>query len=811
MTLTSEHLHRDSVQLPAHLRIQSEPLAPAELTIRGDTYRFTVLTSRMIRMEYSPDGTFEDRPSQLALNRNFDAPEFRVIDDTHHLQIITEHLHLSYDKQRFSPNGLTIQVKGKLSAYHSLWRYSEAGENLGGTARTLDEADGSIPLEPGLMSRNGYSVLDDSASLLLDGGWFSPRTADTVDLYFFGYGRSYRQCLQDFYHLSGRTPLLPRFTLGNWWSRYHRYTAEEYKELIERFQDQGIPFSVAVLDMDWHLVDIDPKHGSGWTGYTWNRGMFPDPDGFTDWLHSNGLRLTLNVHPAEGLRAHEDAYAVVARELGIDPASEDPIVFDVTDPAFLTAYFEHVHHPLEDRGVDFWWLDWQSGSHSKIMGMDPLWVLNHLHFLDSARDGKRPLTFSRYAGPGSHRYPIGFSGDTIVTWESLDFQPYFTATASNIGYGWWSHDIGGHMGGYKDNDLAVRWTQFGVFSPIMRLHSGASPFTGKEPWRYPAAQERIMADFLRLRHRLVPYLHTMNHRAAHEGLPLIEPMYYEYPEDNAAYTVPNQYLFGTELMMAPVTTPSDPSLNLGRVKTWLPEGIWIDFFTGLIYRGDRSINLYRPLEHIPALARAGSVIPLTSLDETGNGTPNPGNIEIRIFAGASGTFTLIEDHDASTKDSSAAPAKTPMHLDWHEGTFTVEPATGDLSHIPAQRGYELTFVGFDTPKHVTVTSGGRKLNAARTYAAATNSTTLRVENIAADTGLTVTFHDGMRLASNDVTKRVFELLADAQIDFATKESVFAKISGIGDLAATISYLQAMDLNPNLLGAISELLLACPQR
>lgn len=811
MTLTSEHLHRDSTELPAHLRIQSEPLASAQQTVSGATYRFTVLTSRMIRMEYSPDGIFEDRPSQLALNRNFDAPQFRVIDDTHHLQIITEHLHLSYDKQRFSPNGLTVQVKGKLSAYHSLWRYSEAGENLGGTARTLDEANGAIPLEPGLMSRNGYSVLDDSASLLLDGGWFSPRTADTVDLYLFGYGRSYRACLQDFYRLSGRTPLLPRFTLGNWWSRYHRYTAAEYKELIERFQDQGIPFSVAVLDMDWHLVDIDPKHGSGWTGYTWNRDMFPDPDSFTEWLHSNGLRLTLNVHPAEGVRAHEEAYAMMAQELGIDPASEDPIIFDVTDPAFLTAYFEHVHHPLEDRGVDFWWLDWQSGSHSKIVGMDPLWVLNHLHFLDSARGGKQPLTFSRYAGPGSHRYPIGFSGDTIVTWESLNFQPYFTATASNIGYGWWSHDIGGHMGGYKDNDLAVRWTQFGVFSPIMRLHSGASPFTGKEPWRYPTAHEEIMTAFLRLRHRLVPYLHTMNHRASHEGLPLIEPMYYEYPEDNAAYTVPNQYLFGTELMVAPITTPSDPSLSLGRVKAWLPEGTWIDFFTGLIYRGDRSIHLYRSLKHIPALARAGSIIPLTSLEETGNGTPIPRNLEIRIFAGASGAFELVEDNDTTSNDASTAPARTPMQLDWHGGTFTVGPASGDLSHIPAHRGYELTFVGFDATKDVTVTSGGQKLTVANTYSPATNSTTLRVEEVSADTGLTVTFHDGMKLASNDALKRIFELLADAQIDFATKESIFTKISGTEDPAAIISDLQSMDLAPHLLGAISELLLAFPRR
>ena len=136
--------------------------------------------------------------------------------------------------------------------------------------------------------------------------------------------------------------------------------------------------------------------------------------------------------------------------------------FDIADPDFLLAYLEEIHHPLEAEGVDFWWLDWQQGSHTAMPGLNPLWMLNHYHFLDSGRDGKRPITFSRYAGPGSHRYPVGFSGDTVTSWASLDFQPYFTATAANLGYGWWSHDIGGHMFGVRDDELVTRWFQLGV-------------------------------------------------------------------------------------------------------------------------------------------------------------------------------------------------------------------------------------------------------------------------------------------------------------------------------------------------------------
>ena len=208
------------------------------------------------------------------------------------------------------------------------------------------------------------------------------------------------------------------------------------------------------------------------------------------------MRTTLNVHPADGVKGHEEMYVEMAKAMGVDYEKEDPVICDLADPNYLEAYFDILHHPREEEGVDFWWIDWQQGSNCKIEGLDPLWILNHFHFLDSKRNGKRPMTFSRYAGPGSHRYPIGFSGDTLMTWESLDFQPYFTETASNIGYGWWSHDIGGHMLGYKNDEMEARWTQLGAFSPIMRLHSSCSEFNGKEPWRFKKEAELAMGEAL---------------------------------------------------------------------------------------------------------------------------------------------------------------------------------------------------------------------------------------------------------------------------------------------------------------------------
>ena len=223
-------------------------------------------------------------------------------------------------------------------------------------------ADGAVPLEPGVVSRDGFAVLDDSRSMVLEtDGWVTPRDGSRTDLYVFAYGHDYRAAVQALYAVSGATPVLPRWALGNWWSRFHRYTSDSYSALLDRFAAEDIPFSVAVLDMDWHLTDVDPALGSGWTGYTWNRDLFPEPAKFLASLHERGLRVTLNVHPADGVRAHEDAYPAMARALGRPVDTGDPIAFDVTDRAFLDAYFDVLHRGLEQDGVDFWWLDWQSG------------------------------------------------------------------------------------------------------------------------------------------------------------------------------------------------------------------------------------------------------------------------------------------------------------------------------------------------------------------------------------------------------------------------------------------------------------------
>ena len=626
-----------------HFRPTGNPVADPACVLTGDGYRICVLADGLVRLEYSASGEFEDRASQAVVDRAFPPAEFDVVETDDRLTIHTARLQLVYDKRPFSTEGLSVQAKGGLHSERSVWRFGLPTANLGGTARTLDEADGAVPLEPGVLSRDGVTCYDDSATVLLtDDGWIAPRRPDTVDLYVFAYGRDYRAALRALYHLTGPQPLLPRFALGNWWSRYHPYSADEYLGLMDRFAAEGIPLSVAVLDMDWHLVDIDPRHGSGWTGYTWNRDLFPDPPAFLAALHDRGLATTLNVHPAEGVHAHEERYAAIARRMGVDPDSELPVDFDPADPAFLEAYLEELHHPREAEGVDFWWLDWQQGGVTRIPGLDPLWLLNHYHFLDSGRDGKRPLTFSRYAGVGSHRYPIGFSGDTVITWASLDFQPYFTATASNVGYGWWSHDVGGHFFGYKDDELAVRWTQFGVFSPITRLHSSDSPFNTASRGASASAPQRIMT-----------------------ALPAAAPPAGALPAHDEPPRAPRRRAARAADVLRPpgratrtraetstasatgCSSPRSPRPPTGRpawARSRLAAAGPLDrrVHRPPVYRGGTTILLHRDLDTIPVLAPAGAILPLASGDL---GIANPDALELRVYAGAEGEFTLAEERD----------------------------------------------------------------------------------------------------------------------------------------------------------------------
>jgi alpha-glucosidase (family GH31 glycosyl hydrolase) len=788
----------------------AHPLMREEYVVQGDRWRIALISDSLVRVEWSESGVFEDHCTQMVLDRDFEDPgniHMRRFDQDGLLIIDTPAIHLTYDRKPFTKEGLQITAKG-MFGFCDTWHFGDDQHaNLQGTARTLDGVDGSTELGIGVNSTDGWAILDDSASNILvehevsqDGdsqGTSSEvsvesRSHPEIDLYFFGYGHRYQQAVQDFYRLTGPTPLLPRFALGNWWSRYYRYSADEYLSLMDRFSKEGLPFTTSVIDMDWHITDVEKSYGSGWTGYTWNKELFPDHRAFLRDLHQRGLHTTLNVHPRDGVRAFEDAYPKIAQAMGVDQSQGEPVEFDLTNAKFVDAYFD-MHHDMEDEGVDFWWIDWQQGGVTKQVGLDPLWMLNHLHYLDSSRDGRWPLTFSRYAGPGSHRYPVGFSGDTIVSWESLRFQPYFTATASNIGYGWWSHDIGGHVSGIRDEELEARWYQLGTFSPINRLHSSASPFNGKEPWNFHEPVRSAMVEVLRLRQALLPYLYTMNWRNAAEGKELIEPMYWQYPEIGEAYQVPNEYFFGSELIAAPITEAISKEAMRAKAKVWLPQGEWFDFFTGRRYHSDADsgMNFYawRGIDTMPVFAKAGAIIPMQS-ECTSNRSDNPEALTVVAFPGADGSFTMRED------DGQYAPggdlqgmhvADTAMSFDATSGTFVISHAVGAQDVVPKTRKWTVVFRG--VAESEVLVDGSPCQNVS--YDSATLSLSVEIGSKDSDHDVTVTFPNGLTIAQNPVGEDLFAICKDAQIAYPLKEGANAALehSGIRALAAlrTMTY------------------------
>eukprot|EP01103_Thecamoeba_quadrilineata_P016377 TRINITY_DN5458_c0_g1_i1.p1 TRINITY_DN5458_c0_g1~~TRINITY_DN5458_c0_g1_i1.p1 ORF type:complete len:1065 (+),score=195.19 TRINITY_DN5458_c0_g1_i1:83-3196(+) len=735
--------HHDSI--PTTFVAEWNGQARSEATIIAPYARFQVLSDGVIRLEYNKDNIFEDRPSKVFWYRDQEVPPFKKKTKGNVLEIETDKLILKYDSSQvtvkdvdkgggFTPNSLSIYMKQTKET----WKYgSFNSRNLFGSIRTLDRTSGRVDLGLGLISREGWEIIDDSRSFVFTkDGWIESRLEyaktqgpdfyndigyqpvkylqASLDLYFFQYGKDYQAALDVFFRLSGSVPLVPRYILGNWWSKWWAYSDKELESLMGEFEEREIPLSVCVVDMDWHLVGEGDPENPGWTGYTWNNTLFPNPEHFVKKMHEKGLRVTLNLHPASGVYPHEEMYEEFAKFMGMKKGSKEPVPFDCTDSKFMTAYFKVLHHPHEEKtGIDFWWIDWQHGTLSDLPGVDPLFMLNHLHYQDMKRDNHtRPFVFSRWAGLGGHRYPIGFSGDSSVNWDMLAFQPYLTATSANVGFGWWSHDLGGFWDGIEDPELYLRWLQFGVFSPIFRLHSIKSKYADRRPWGFDdEGVHQLTKKAMQLRHALIPYIYTMAWRYSTRNQALLRPMYHEYGDKEGAYAFDNQYLFGSELIVAPFLKPRSAYLQQSRAVVWLPdEGPYIGFFDGRVFAGDATHVLYGGLHQTPVFARAGAIVPMGPILPWG-GLHNPNHLHLRVYAGASNEYELYEDDGETLEYRLGKSRRTPVGVEWNERlmNIVIGPAKGDLDVLPKMRLYSVHAFGINNPSSVNVTIDGTPL------------------------------------------------------------------------------------------------------
>lgn len=684
--------------------------------------RFTVISDGTLRLEYAPDGKFVDNKSFVAVNRLYPDVDYKLKSKGAWIEITTSKMRMRYKKDSGQFTGDNLMIEAVKGAFPFTWKPGvQQKGNLKGTYRTLDGMDGEtqtqtwvadtkkgeqLKLEDGLLATDGWSFIDDSQGLLFDNDpdweWAKERPANGgQDWYFMAYGHDYKQALKDYTLFAGKMPLPPRYAFGYWWSRYWLYSDKEFRNLIDNFNTYQIPLDVLVVDMDWHYTE---KGKGGWTGWTWNRDLFPNPQGFLKYLKQNDLKITLNLHPADGVAAYEENYTEMAKDMGVDPETKKTIPWVNSDKKFLQSMFKNILDPMEKDGVDFWWLDWQQGMFDpKMKNLSNTWWINYAFFSDmEKRRETRPMLYHRWGGLGNHRYQVGFSGDAVISWKSLDFQPYFNSTASNVLYGYWSHDLGGHIGSQIDPEMYTRWLQFGALSPIMRTHSQKGAKLNKEPWVFNKEYCDIIRETIRQRYVMAPYIYTMARKGYDDGISLCRPMYYDYPENKEAYEFRNEYMFGDDVLVMPVTAPVEN--GYAQVRVWLPEGEWYEWHTGALLKGNQIVERSFAVDEYPIYIKAGAILPMY-LDNVMNLNGNDEEVAVTVFPGGGDTaeFKLYEDNGNDKNYASEyAVTKLSSVRNGNEQTLVIGKREGAYKDMPLARPFKVKVLSSLIPQSVTV-------------------------------------------------------------------------------------------------------------
>ncbi len=685
--------------------------------------RFTIITETLIRMEYAANKSFLDDETLFAVNRSHNGCAFAVTTKENSIEIKTEAIHLTYidDGNPFSKENLFGTIYGER------WHFGKKNEkNLGGTLTTLDGVDGPRPVDDGILSRDGWFVIDDSDASPIRDGWLVPAVKRyETDLYLFGYGKDYKKALKTLFYVSDKPAFPRKYIFGSWYSRWWAYTDEEILGIIDEYDANDFPIDIMVVDMDWHHHDwvyrgtdedklrrAKTGYGHcanfGWTGYSWNHRLIKDPPAMLKALHDKGVFVTLNDHPHDGIRVHEEAYADFMNRMGLPAESKLDVEFDASSKKYMDAFYGAVHDKMEQDGVDFWWVDWQQDHLKPVVKgtkMAHIPWLNYCYYHHLEKNGARGLSYSRWGGFGDHKHPIHFSGDTWATWDCLKFEVEFTAMSSNVGLFYWGHDTGGFAGD-ANAELYVRWTQFCALSACLRVHSERDAKLDRRPWKWGEANTNAMRDCYHLRARLLPYIYSLAYEAYDEGTPLLMPMYYEYPEEENAYKFLGQYFFGHGILAAPVTSPMDES-GLARQTVWIPEGTWFDFFTGEKY--EAGIHEFAcPLDRFPLLVRGGTPIPMQNYTKRMTTEPLT-ELHVVCFPAEDGSFTLYEDDGISRGFETGACLKTMLTYKNENGRITVSiaPEGNGYEGMPEDRSYVIELM--NTEKALTLAEGEGKV------------------------------------------------------------------------------------------------------
>lgn len=774
--------------------VQAAPSAERPRGIVTDgRARFQVITPSLIRMEYAADGRFENRPTLTVPDRSSaSVPRYRSTVEGKWRVIRTEQVELRWRRGgTFQAKHLRLRFKDGTTTRNVRPQPGFKHKYLGGWTRGLDLSSGREPLNPGVLTREGWVVVDDSKTVLQvdQGPGFRvrpKRKGRYNDWYAFGYGHDFQRALSDLRTLTGSAPLLPRNAFGVWFSKYFAFTEAEFRDLVVRFEREGVPLDTLSLDTDFKRIHDpvgsavasnvvgQPGRAFAWNGWDWNRDLYPDPDDFVKWLQKRDIATIANIHPsisssdpqfpranavAGGLESSQDCRSLQADTRGTCH------VFDWTDKRQLKAYFD-LHKILADTGIDGFWLDWccEAREAAVAPGLSGDTWINQQYaeyqrslntrwpsvsrigasYLPDGSYGDRGVGAGGTGALAEHRNAIHFTGDSCATWEMLAFQAEMTAAEAAIGMPYVSHDIGSFNGepqGGQCNavlaalagaplpdDLYVRWLQLGAFQPLDRLHSNH----GKRlPWEYAGETRAAAKKALRLRGTMVPYTYTAARRAVDTGLPIAGPLYLRWPRRKAAYRNPSQFTFGRNLVVAPVTTPG----TRARVRLWVPPGSWVEQNTGRRFRGPALKTVTAGLDRIPVLVRAGSVLPSHVQGERAGLAPKK-RMVLTAYPGRRGRDELYDDAGAGFAYEGRAFSRTSLTQQRSGGSVRVKvgPARGTFRGALRARTWDLRVLAADRPRVVRV-NGSRTRD--WTYNAKNRTVRIVLKRVPSGKGATV--------------------------------------------------------------------------
>ena len=770
-------------------------VSPDDVCFTGRNYRITILSERLIRLEYSKDGVFNNHETAIVKNRDFDKPEFIKNEDERIINIETRYFSLTYYKNApFSSRSLfASSTNKKLSWYYG----QKEVRNLNSTTMSLDNMTKLPSLEKGLFS------IDDSNGLRFDqdrNPIVSKNQFGYIDLYLFIYGKDFGLCINDYFTLTGRPPMIPRYALGNWWSKEVSYSENDVLAKIDKFKLHNIPLSIFMLDNGWAKKDAKYPNING---FSFNKELYPNPVEFIKKVHEKGVKLGLKINPKEGFYPFEDNFSVAAKYLPVN--KKGYIDFDPYNMKCLDVFFKIFAHPIEDMGIDLLWNDYFDSDKNKQ------YLVNYYTYLDLTRYNKRNIVLTRNSTYSGHLFNVLYSGRNVINWDTLKMLPFFNLNSANIGISWWSHDVAGSIGGIEDSDFYLRSLQFGVFSPILRFNTTKGNYYKREPWMWDVVTNSIASDYLRLRHRLIPYIYSEAYKYHKKGNLLIQPFYYHnmafYDDENYV----NQYYFGDSFMISPIIKPLDEVFNRTIQRIFIPEGVWYDFKTGKRFSGNHKYISFYTIDDYPIFVKQGSIIPMAG-EKSFMSCDNPKDLEIHVFPGESNTYQLYEDDGETNEYLNGKYNITEIDYNYRKSNYTVviRPIEGNIGVIPTQRDYKIVFRNTKKADNVVVYDNDKKIE---NFEIETTETSfiVNIKNIDTKDQLSINCYgedieiDSIKLVKDDIDSILFDLKINTVLKDDVASIVFNDKLSLAKKRISIRKLKRKGLDPRSVKAFLRLL------